>query len=79
LILKLAHKSRDAFISNMGLLVDKWPISAGCDAGGEVIKVGKNAISPLGEPFKVGDKVFGCTRLSFPGHSPYLENVRLRI
>ena len=50
-----------------GLLVQQWPLVLGCDAAGVVIKAGSKAQGPLG-PLKVGDEVFGCTRL---GDAPY--------
>ncbi|KAI9826824.1 MAG: lysophospholipid acyltransferase [Thelocarpon impressellum] len=52
-----------------GILVVSWPIVLGCDAGGVVVEVGKDA----GSSFKVGDEVCGCTRLGTPGHSTLQE------
>jgi NADPH:quinone reductase-like Zn-dependent oxidoreductase len=60
-----------------GTLVLKWPFVPGCDAGGMVVKAGKNAISALGDQFKEGDKVFGCTRLGTDIYSTFQEYVRL--
>jgi NADPH:quinone reductase-like Zn-dependent oxidoreductase len=56
-----------------GLLVTAWPFTPGCDAGGIVVKAGSSAKSVLGEPFKAGDHVSGCTRLGAPGYAPYVE------
>ena len=58
-----------------GILVLDWPLVAGCDAGGVVVKAGKNAISALGKPFNEGDKVFGCTRLGCAGYATFEEYV----
>jgi NADPH:quinone reductase-like Zn-dependent oxidoreductase len=58
-----------------GILVLDWPLVAGCDAGGVVVKAGKNAISALGNPFKEGDQVFGCTRLGCAGYATFEEYV----
>ena len=54
-------------------MVQSWPFSPGCDAAGTVVSTGANANSSLGTPFKEGDRVFGCTRLGTPGHSPWAE------
>ena len=64
-------------MSSSGLLVAEWPLVPGCEAGGVVVKAGKNAISPLGVVFKEGDEVSGCTRLGSPGYSPWQEYVRI--
>ncbi|KAF1808958.1 GroES-like protein [Eremomyces bilateralis CBS 781.70] len=56
-----------------GLLVEGWPFTPGCDAGGIVVKAGKNAVSALGSPFKEGDRICGATRLGTKGHSPFQE------
>lgn len=64
---------------NFGLLVESWPLVPGCDAGGKVVKVGKDAISPLGKVFREGDGVCGCTRLGMPGYSPFQEYVLLSL
>jgi NADPH:quinone reductase-like Zn-dependent oxidoreductase len=58
-----------------GLLVLKHPFVPGCDAGGVVVNAGKNAISALGNQFKEGDKVFGCTRLGSDKYSTFQEYV----
>lgn len=65
----------DAFMADAGILVESWPFVPGCDAGGVVVKAGKDAKSPLGEIFKEGDVVFGCTRLGYKGYSPWQEYV----
>src|ERR1700753_3263279 len=66
---------RDNLMVDSGILVLSWPFIPGCDAGGVVVKAGKNAISTLGTAFKEGDQVFGCTRLGSPGYSTYEEYV----
>lgn len=53
-----------------GMLVLSWPIVLGCDASGIVTKVGEGV-----SKFKVGDKVFGCTRLGHPGYGTFQEFV----
>jgi NADPH:quinone reductase-like Zn-dependent oxidoreductase len=63
----------DVFMHQFGILVNAWPFTPGCDAGGIVVKVGSSAKSILGEPFKVGDRVSGCTRLGWYGYAPYAE------
>lgn len=59
----------------MGILIDSWPLTPGTDAAGIVVKAGKNAISPLGKPFKEGDRVFGCTRLGTAKYQAFQEYV----
>jgi NADPH:quinone reductase-like Zn-dependent oxidoreductase len=51
-----------------GLLVESWPIVLGCDASGIVVEVGADVTK-----FKVGDGIFGCTRLGFPGYMTFQE------
>lgn len=58
----------------MGLLVTKWPLTPGSDAGGIVVKAGPKAISPLGQPFKPGDRVSGCTRVGYEQCGTYQEH-----
>jgi NADPH:quinone reductase-like Zn-dependent oxidoreductase len=53
-----------------GTLVLSWPIVLGCDASGVVVETGEGVTK-----FKVGDKVFGCTRLGHPGYSTFQEYV----
>lgn len=66
---------RDSYMSQSGILVVSWPLVPGCDTGGIVVKAGKDAVSPLGTPFKEGDGICGCTRLGWPGYSPFQEYV----
>lgn len=61
------------FTHQGGLLVTSWPLTPGSDAGGIVIKAGSKAISPLGEVFKPGDRVSGCTRVGHEGCGTYQE------
>ncbi|KAF2476924.1 GroES-like protein [Lindgomyces ingoldianus] len=63
----------DVFMADFGILVVDWPLVPGCDAGGVVIKAGKDAVNPLGVQFKEGDEVCGCTRLGSKGYSPWQE------
>jgi NADPH:quinone reductase-like Zn-dependent oxidoreductase len=46
-----------------GAMVDAWPFTPGCDAAGVIVEIGHNASSALGQAFKKGDYVFGCTRV----------------
>lgn len=63
----------DAFMADMGLLVESWPLIPGCDAAGVIVKVGKDAESALGGKFKVGDEICGCTRLGQRGYGAWQE------
>jgi NADPH:quinone reductase-like Zn-dependent oxidoreductase len=53
-----------------GLLVEAWPIVLGCDASGVVVEVGAEVTK-----FGVGDGVFGCARVGFPGYMAFQEFV----
>ncbi len=53
-----------------GFLVLSWPIVLGCDASGVVVEVGSDA-----GRFKIGDSVFGCTRLGAEGYGTFQEYV----
>jgi NADPH:quinone reductase-like Zn-dependent oxidoreductase len=61
-------------MANTGILVVDWPLVLGVDAGGVVVKAGKNAVGPLGA-FKEGDEVCGCTRLGLKGYATGQEYV----
>jgi NADPH:quinone reductase-like Zn-dependent oxidoreductase len=61
-------------MSSTGFFVKAWPFVPGCDAAGVVVEVGDQ----VGDRFKVGDEVCGCTRLGMPGHSPAQEFVSMR-
>jgi NADPH:quinone reductase-like Zn-dependent oxidoreductase len=60
----------------MGMLVETFPFTPGCDVGGVVVKVGAKALSPRGVPFKVGDRVSGCTGVGRPQFGTFQEEVR---
>jgi NADPH:quinone reductase-like Zn-dependent oxidoreductase len=64
---------RDELMRTTGLLVKEWPVVLGCDASGEVVEVGEEVTK-----FRVGDGVFGCTRLGFKGYGTFQEFVRFR-
>jgi hypothetical protein len=53
-----------------GMLVLEWPIVLGCDASGIVVELGEGV-----SKFKVGDKIFGCTRLGHAGYGTFQEFV----
>ncbi|KAL3423290.1 Zinc-type alcohol dehydrogenase-like protein C2E1P3.01-like protein 4 [Phlyctema vagabunda] len=55
------------FMQN-GLLVEGWPIVLGCDASGVVAEIGEGVAK-----FKVGDPVFGCSKVGFPGYMTFQE------
>jgi len=55
-----------------GVLIQSFPIVLGCDASGTVVSLGSGVTK-----FKIGDAVFGCTRLGTPGHSTFQEQVGL--
>jgi hypothetical protein len=46
------------------------PIVLGCDASGTVVEVGEGV-----SKFKVGDAIFGCTRLGVKGYGTFQEFV----
>jgi NADPH:quinone reductase-like Zn-dependent oxidoreductase len=52
-------------------LVVSWPVGLGVDVGGIVVETGDEAASKYG--FKVGDAVFGCTRLGSLGYNSAQE------
>jgi NADPH:quinone reductase-like Zn-dependent oxidoreductase len=57
-----------------GLLVQDWPIVLGCDASGEVVEIGDEVTK-----FKVGEGVFGCTRLGGKGFGTWQEFVGISV
>ncbi|PMD60399.1 GroES-like protein [Hyaloscypha bicolor E] len=58
----------EPFMQGTGMLVLSWPIVLGCDASGVVAEVGEGV-----SKFKIGDKVFGCTRLGHAGYGTFQE------
>lgn len=60
----------ETFMQSTGLLVTSWPIVLGCDASGEVVEIGEGV-----NKFKVGDHIFGCTRLGIEGYATFQEYV----
>jgi len=60
-------------MSSTGFLVKSWPFVPGCDAAGVVVEAGHQ----VGDKFKVGESVCGCTRLGWPGHSTAQEFVSM--
>ncbi|KAF2032435.1 GroES-like protein [Setomelanomma holmii] len=64
----------DAFMQTAGLLVHSWPFTPGCDSCGVIEAVGPHAISALGTEYKVGEHVFGCTRVGVSGHATFAEH-----
>lgn len=65
----------DALMANMGLVVESFPLVPGCDAAGVVVEAGPDAVNALGERFKEGDAVFGCTRVGVWGYAAWQEYV----
>lgn len=55
-----------------GQLIISFPIVLGCDASGTVVEVGPGVTK-----FKVGDAVFGCTRLGSEGYGTFQDFVSL--
>ncbi|KAH7082483.1 chaperonin 10-like protein [Paraphoma chrysanthemicola] len=64
----------DEITASTGALVDAWPHTPGCDSAGVITQLGPNPISALGHEFKVGDKVFGCTRVGQKGYTAWSES-----
>ncbi|PQE08280.1 gmc oxidoreductase protein [Rutstroemia sp. NJR-2017a BVV2] len=62
------HTSRDELMHTTGLLVKDWPVVLGCDASGEIVEIGDEVTK-----FKVGDGVFGCTRLGYRGEKHLMD------
>jgi NADPH:quinone reductase-like Zn-dependent oxidoreductase len=57
-------------MQSTGQMVTSWPIVLGCDSSGYVVEVGKDVTK-----FKIGDGIYGCTRLGMKGHSTFQEFV----
>ena len=57
----------DNYMASYGLLVVGWPLGLGVDGSGVVVEAGSEAKSKYG--FKIGDAVFGCTRLGSLGYN----------
>lgn len=66
---------RDKDTASTGMVVESWPLTPGCDIAGVIEKVGPNAISPLGTPWKKGDAVFSCTRVGVFKYAAWAEYV----
>lgn len=60
-------------MAQSGAMIKSWPWTPGCDVAGEIVAVGSDAISALGHAYKVGDRVFGCTRLGSAGYAAWAE------
>ncbi|RDW68515.1 hypothetical protein BP5796_09172 [Coleophoma crateriformis] len=58
----------ETFMQSSGMMVTGWPVVLGCDASGEVVEVGKGV-----SKFKIGDHIYGCTRLGVPGYGTFQE------
>ncbi|KAK6349498.1 hypothetical protein TWF696_005782 [Orbilia brochopaga] len=52
----------DEMMRDSGLLVTSWPWTPCCDAAGTVVQIGSDVTN-----FQVGDQVFGCQGVGFPG------------
>lgn len=52
-------------MAQMGMLVEEWPWTLGCEGCGIVVQLGEGAEK---HGFMVGDYVFGCTRLGYKGY-----------
>ena len=59
----------DIFSATTGLLIVGWPFTLGADGSGIITKLGPDVPSH----FKLGNTVFGCTRLGSPGHGTAAE------
>lgn len=51
-----------------GTLVEAWPVILGCEASGVVLEVGSEVTR-----FKVGDGIFGCSRLGTNEYTTFQE------
>ncbi|KAK6350496.1 hypothetical protein TWF718_003687 [Orbilia javanica] len=52
----------DELMRKTGLLVTSWPWTPCCDVAGVIVEIGSEVTK-----FKVGDRVFGCQGVGFPG------------
>ncbi|KAH7070778.1 chaperonin 10-like protein [Paraphoma chrysanthemicola] len=64
----------DEITASTGAMVDSWPFTPGCDSAGVITQLGPNPVSALGHEFKVGDYVFGCTRVGQKGYTAWSES-----